>query len=111
MAQDEHDSTSYRKRVQAWVDGRSVSYEDTSFVTGDSPIALAVNTDLGRNAHGGYIINDGEGNFTVEISDDGTSYGGLHTLKKNEILELTSIVINRIRITWVSDSSYRVLCI
>lgn len=108
FATDEHDSVSYRKRVQAWIDGRSVSYEDTSFVTGDSPVVLDVNTDLGRNGHAGYIINDGEGNILVEISDiAAATYGGQHTLKKNEILELTSIVIDKVRLVWVTNSSYR----
>ena len=61
--------------------GRSVSYEDISFVTGDSPVVLDVNTDISRNGRDGYIANDGAGNFTVEISDDGTNYGGVHTVK------------------------------
>ncbi len=105
---EEHDNVEYRKRVQSWMDGNSVSYEDTGFVTGDSPAILAVNTNLGRNGHTGYIANDGAGNFTVEISNDGTTYGGIHTLKINEILELDGLTINKIRLTWVSNSSYRV---
>lgn len=111
ITRDEHDFTSYRKRTQSWIDGNSVSYEDTSFVTGDSPAVLAVNTDLGRDGHSGYIVNDGTGNFTAEISNDGTNYGGIHTVKTNEILNLDNLVINKIRLTWVSNSSYRVLCI
>ena len=111
FATDEHDTTSYRKRVQAWIDGRSVRYEDTSFVTGDSPVVMAVNTDLGRNAHSGYVVCDGAGNFTVEISDNGTNYGGVHTLKSGEILDLDNMVINKIRISWISNNSYRVFAI
>lgn len=91
--------------------GRSVSYEDTSFVTGDSPVALAVNTDLERNGRNGYVVNDGPGNFTVEISDDGTNYGGVHTIKSGEVLSLEGIDVNKIRITWVSNSAYRVFVI
>lgn len=87
--------------------GRSVSYEDTSFVTGDSPIVLDVNTDLSRNGRDGYLVNDGVGNFTVEISDDGTNYGGTHTIKAGEILKLKGVDIDKIRITWISNSSYR----
>jgi len=89
--------------------GRTVAYEDISFVTGDSPVVLDVNTDLSRNGRDGYIVVDGSGDVTVEISDDGTNYGGTHTLKEGEILKLKGADINRIRITWVSNSAYRVL--
>ena len=88
--------------------GRSVSYEDTSFVTGDSPIVLDVNSDISRNGRDGYIVNDGDGNFTVEISDDGTNYGGVHTMKKDEVMQLKGADVDKIRISWIADSSYRV---
>jgi uncharacterized protein YdeI (BOF family) len=88
--------------------GRSVSYEDTSFVTGDSPVVLDVNTDLSRNGRDGYVANDGSGNFTVEISDDGSSYGGVHTIKEGEVLRIKGMDIDKIRISWVADSAYRV---
>ena len=91
--------------------GRSVSYEDTNFLTGDSPVVLDVNTDLGRNGRDGYIANDGAGNFTVEISDNETNYGGVHTVKAGEILEIEGIDIDSVRITWISNSSYRVFVV
>jgi len=91
--------------------GRSISYEDTSFTSGDSPVVLDVNTDLGRNGRDGYIVNDGAGNFTVAVSDDGTTYGGSHTVKVDETLELTGLDIDKIRITWIADSSYRVFIV
>lgn len=111
MAEEEHDPVEYRKRVSMNVDGTSVSYEDTNFVTGDSPAVLNVQTDLGRLGHDGYIINDGSGNFTVEFSYNGTTYGGLHTIKAAEILELSNLTISKIRLTWVTNSSYRVFCV
>ncbi|HEC65144.1 MAG TPA: hypothetical protein ENI23_07620 [bacterium] len=89
--------------------GRSVSYEDTSFVAGDSPVVLDVNADLGRNGRDGYVAVDGVGNITVEVSDDGDTYGGIHTIKKGEVLYLKGMDIDKIRLIWVSDSSYRVL--
>lgn len=91
--------------------GRSVSYEDTSFVTGDSPVVLDVNNDLSRNGRDGYIANDGDGNFTVEISNDGTNYGGVHTIQLGEAMRLKGLDIDSIRISWISDSSYRVFCV
>lgn len=89
--------------------GRTVSYEDTNFLTGDSPIVADVATDLGRNGRDGYVTCDGTGDIKVEVSDDGTNYGGQHTLKSGETLGLTGLVISKIKITWVSNSAYRIL--
>jgi hypothetical protein len=91
--------------------GRSVSYESTSFAVGDSPAVLDVNSDLGRDGRDGYIANDGAGDIKVEISDDGNNYGGIHTLKEDEVLKLENVSIAKIRLTHVNDSSYRVFCI
>jgi len=91
--------------------GRTGKYEDTSFVTGESPRVLDVNTDLGRNAHDGYFINDGPGTILLEISDDGLIYGAQHTIKGDEVFSLGKLDIDRIRLTWVSDSAYRCLVI
>ncbi len=83
-------------------------YEDTSFVTGESPADLTVNADLGRNGREGYIINDGDGNFTVSFSGDGSVFGDAATMKKNEKVSFTDKSIHTLRITWVADSAYRV---
>ncbi|KKM89208.1 hypothetical protein LCGC14_1250960 [marine sediment metagenome] len=91
--------------------GRTFKYEDTSFVTGESPITLDVNTDLGRNSRDGYIICDGGGNLLIEFSDNGTNYGSQHTLKSGEVISLTGLDIDKIKITWVTDSAYRILVI
>jgi len=86
-------------------------FEDTSFVTGDSPATLDINAALGRNATSGYIVNDGAGNFTVSFSVDGAAFGDEITLKKNEVLNWDNQSVDTIRITWVSDSAYRVSAI
>jgi len=105
------------KRDPNWVPdvdttrGRSVSYEDTSFLVGDSPAVHDVNTDLGRNSRDGYVANDGDGSFTVEVSDDGTTYGGTHTLKNGEIMELKGLDVDSIRVTWIQNSSYRIFAV
>ena len=110
LVKREHDESAAAKRVVVTAStGNTVSYEDTSFVSGDSPAILNVFSDLGRLGEGGYITNDGTGTFTVEISDDGTSYGGVHTVKNGETMTLDGLFVNKIRLTWVSDSSYRVL--
>ena len=49
------------------------SYNDTSFVAGDSPITLNVFTDLGRYTYNGEINCD-SGSIYVQLSSDGVSY-------------------------------------
>jgi secreted trypsin-like serine protease len=91
--------------------GRTATFEDASFVTGDSPATHDVNAALGRNAHDGYLVNDGAGNLTYQISNDGTNYGGAHTLKKDETVKLTGLDISKIKITWSADTAYRIMVI
>jgi len=108
IARSEHDRNEYRKRVATYVDGSSVSYEDASFVTGDSPLVVDIATDLGRVGHAGEVINDGSGNILVEISADGSVYGGQHTLKWGDVLDLDNLKVSKIRLTWQQNSSYRI---
>lgn len=82
-------------------------FEDTSFVTGDSPATLDFKTALGRNATQGWIINDGAGNFTVAFSTDGSTFGDAITMKKNEVLRFDGLSVDSVQITWVADSAYR----
>jgi len=91
------------------ISGRFKTYEDVAFVVAESPVTLDVNADLGRNATDGFIINDGAGNFTVAISDDGATFGSAHTMKTGEVFSLTNIDVDSIKITWVADSAYRVV--
>ena len=84
------------------------TFEDTSFVTGDSPATLDINAALGRNATQGYIINDGAGDFTVSFSTDGSVFGDENTIKKDDVVSFENISVDSLRITWISDSSYRV---
>ena len=84
--------------------------EDTSFVAGDSPATLDVNATLRRNANQGHIINDGAGDFTVQISVDGTNYGTAFTMKAGEVYDLAGENVDSIRITHGgTNSSYRVM--
>lgn len=86
-------------------------FEDTSFVTGDSPATLDINTALGRNATDVMIINDGAGNFTVALSTDGSSFGDEITMKNGEFFRFSNVSVDSVRITWVADSAYRVIAI
>ncbi len=81
-------------------------FEDSSFVTGDSPADLDINAALGRNATKGYIDNDGAGEITVAFSIDGATFGDAIRLKKRKILRFDNISIDTMRVVWVSDTSY-----
>jgi len=94
-----------------FIDGNSATFEDSSFVSGDSPATHDVNAALGRNGHDGYIVNDGAGNLTYQFSKDGTNWGGAHTLKKDETVKLTGLDIDSIKITWVANCGYRIMVV
>lgn len=109
IAQREHEENQASKRVTPVArSGRSVSYEG-SITVGTS--VLDVNDDLGRNGVEGYIANDGAGSVLVEFSDDGTSFGGQHTLQTGEILSFDSLDVNQIRLEHVADTDYRVFVV
>ncbi len=66
---------------------------------------------LGRNGHDGYIINDGEGDITVEISNRPIAtavYGGANIVRKDEIFDLEKYDIGDIRIIAVAATTIRV---
>ncbi len=94
-----------------YLPGRSKKYEDSSFLTGDSPATHDVNNDLGRNAHDGYLVNDGPGDLTWSYSDDGITYGDAHTIKQDETVRLTGLDIDSIKITWIADCGYRIMVV
>jgi len=91
------------------IDANPQTFEDTSFVTGDSPAILDVNAALGRNATQFSVQNDGAGNFTVATSTDGISFGDEKTMKGGEVYGIDKISVDSIRITWISNSAYRVI--
>lgn len=91
-----------------YISGRTATFEDASFVTGDSPATHDVNAALGRNAHDGYLVNDGAGDLTYQISNNGITYGGSHTLKKDETVKLSGLDIDSIKITWIANCGYRI---
>lgn len=97
--------------IQGPIQGLNKTYEDASFETGDSPVIHDFYTDTGRYAVGGWIICDGDGDIQVDISTNGVLYGDKFTMKLGESVDLARMDISRIRVTWVSDSSYRILLI
>lgn len=85
-----------------------ITKEDASFVTGDSPATLDVNDAFGQNGNSFEVINDGPGDFTVSISNDGTAFGDEATVKQQEVYSIDDISVDKIRITWVANSAYRI---
>jgi len=109
FANDEFDPETYRKRVATHIDGNTVSYEDATFSSSDSPAVLNVESDLGRIGTNGYFINDGPGDIKVEVSYDGINYGGQHTLRGGDQLSLKDLKIRKMRLTYVDATEYRAL--
>ncbi len=114
---DGTDNEGHHAQVDKWgnlrvregmYDFDNITYEDSSFVTGDSPATHDFNGDSGRNAVDGYIICDGQGDIQVDVSRDGISYGNKWTMKRNEKVNLSHYNVDKIRVTWVSDSAYRI---
>lgn len=83
------------------------TFKDTNFVVGSSPVTLDCNTALGRNATEFLVFNDGSGDFTVSISNNGAAFGDEHTVKNGETYGFLDISVDSIRITHVADSAYR----
>lgn len=85
-------------------------YQDSSFTQSESPRVLEVETDLGRPANFGFIICDGAGDITMEIQNkEQDGYGDSFTFKDGETILLNGLNIKRMRLTWVSNSAYRLL--
>lgn len=84
--------------------------EDSNFVTGDSPFTANILSGLGRSGIEGYIINDGLGDLTFAISNDGgISFGSEITLKQTDNpWRFSGQKIDQIRVTWVSNTAYRI---
>ena len=95
------------------IDGHNYkSYENSNFVSGDSPAIYDINTDLGHNARDGNIICDGSGNIIINISHNGVDYGDDIPMKKNEKINLKPLNVNKIKITHSgTDSAYRILVV
>jgi len=91
--------------------GLMKTYEDSSFVTGDSPAVHDFYTDKSAYAIDGYLVCDGDGDIQVDYTRDGIVYSDKATMKKGEQMDLLRLDIRKIRITWVADSAYRIVLI
>lgn len=87
------------------------TFEDDNFVAGESPAILDINTALGQNGREFSVRNDGAGDFTVAISNDGVAFGDELLVQNGEIYSLASISVDTIRITHIENSGFRVISI
>jgi hypothetical protein len=88
-----------------------IEFKDTNFVTGSSGVIHDINgSSLGRNATTVTILNDGPGELTFALSNNGNDFGNEITLKNTEGLTF-NVSVDSVRVTWVADSAYRVVAI
>lgn len=94
---------------QGQINASNKVYENASFASGDSPETCNFYGDTGRVSSSGYIVCDGTGDIQVDVSRDGLIYDEAWTMKENEVLDLSHVRVNKIRITHLgTDSAYRV---
>ena len=94
--------------IAGQINASNKTYEDASFVTGDSPVTINFYGDTGRVSVDGYVVCDGPGNIQVAVSRDGLIYDDTFTMKEGEVVCLDHVKVNKIRISWTADSAYRV---
>ena len=71
--------------------------------------------DVSKRATSGRIVNDGLGDLTFAVLSNTTSqihigktYGDEITLKSGEEFGLDGLELEKIRVTWVANTSYRI---
>lgn len=90
------------------VQGNGFVYTDPAFTAG-APTIHDVNDDLGRNGTTGYIHNTGAGEMSMETSFDGVVYGGVINVPVGGIIEFNDMSIDKIRTTWIANTSYQIV--
>ena len=103
----QNNQTEHRQRVDTYVDGNTIAYEGT--ITSGTVVCDFNSDSNGRICHRGYFINDGPGDIQLSFSFDGSTYGGVHTIKIGEQVDLNDLSIKKLKLTYVSDANYRIL--
>jgi hypothetical protein len=93
------------------IDALWETLEDTNFIIGDSPVTFDCNAVLGRDAVSMVVENSGTGTFKVAYSYDGSTWSGDLTLSAGQIISMSGVNIDSIRLTWVSNSAYKITII
>lgn len=94
-------------------DANPQTFEDTSFIEGDSPVTLDANTALGRNATKFIVYNTGAGALFLETSNDGVTFGDQHRVASGEVFPPfdLGVSVDSLRITHIEDTGYKVVVI
>lgn len=91
----------FKQKDFTFLTGRPYVSETTVAAAG-TPNTERIVTDpvqgLGRNAHTGYIINDGPGSLLVRLSNDGATFAPVQTVIPNQILDLTGEDVHTVQI-------------
>lgn len=85
------------------------TFNDNSFVTGDSPVTLDINAALGRNARSVSVAVTGAGAVDVGFSYNNSDWATDIRLTGGSSIELTDVDIDAVKMTWVADSAYAVV--
>lgn len=88
---------------------KTFSSFDTSFIFIESPVTLDVNIELSKNSNDGFIINNGKGRLTYQISSNGSTFDDAINLEPCTGHSLKNISVDSIKITYVADTSYEVV--
>lgn len=88
--------------------GIDVTVRNTNF--SGVPFVFNINALLGVNATEFLVINDGNGDFSVARSVDGSVFGGEHVLERDEPYARENVSVHTLRLTLLTvNSSYRIL--
>lgn len=88
--------------------GQYMAETVTSFATGDSPEVIDFISEIGKPASNGYLINDGSGDISIAMRRGQAAFGDEIILSANERFDFKGRDIEHLRITWVTNSSYRI---
>ena len=92
----------FKQKDISFLSGRPFVANNINVVAGAAVTELIV-TDpvqgLGRNAHTGFIVNDGPNNLQVELSNDGVTFAPFITVIPNQILDLDKEDMYTIRLS------------
>lgn len=100
----------FKQKDISFLSGRP--FVDEGNVVLGVPVIELIVTDpvqgLGRNAHTGFIVNDGPNNLQVELSNDGVNFAPIITVIPNQILDLDKEDMYTIRLSAAAgNANYR----
>ncbi len=93
------------------IDGNPVYYTGT-LSAGNTSDTLDFNNDLSRDAKDWYVINDGPGDITIEVSNDGITYATAITWKATDGPFSLYMQCDSVKVNYVSANAvYRAVAL